>query len=355
MRQIKLGKKQITQESSCYVIAEIGNNHGGDINTALKMIKSAKDCGADAVKFQRRNNKKLFTTKFYNSPYNSYNSFAPTYGLHRDHLEIKDQDYQTLIDYSNDIGIEFFATAFEEQSLEFLETKNLPFYKVASGDIFNFKMLKMYADIGKPIIISTGGCTNIDIKKATDFLDSNSFNNYTLLQCTASYPCDFEYMNLDYIKKLFDEYPDKIIGLSDHNRGIALPIYAYAIGARIIERHFTLDRSQKGTDHAFSLEPLGLKKMIRDLKAVKISRGNGVKSVYDCETKPLEKMRKSIYLNRDMQKGEEIQESDLSLKCPYIHDAYNGQDFYELIGKQILTSKKVEDPLLKNDIKINEK
>lgn len=349
MRKIKLGKTEITQDSSCYVIAEIGNNHGGNLKNALKMIKSAKDCGADAVKFQRRNNKELFTKKFYDSPYNSYNSFAPTYGLHRDYLEIKDDDYQTLIDYSRELDIEFFATAFEEQSLEFLETKDLPFYKVASGDIFNFKMLKMYANIGKPIIISTGGCRIEDIKKATDFLESNNFNQYTLLQCTASYPCDFEYMNLDFIKSLLKFYPDKIIGLSDHNRGIALPIYAYAIGARIIERHFTLDRTQKGTDHAFSLEPLGLKKMIRDLEAVKISRGDGLKTIYECEEKPLEKMRKSIYVNKNMEKGEIIKESDLSLKCPYKQNALNGQDYYDIIGKKLIRSKKNEEILRKTD------
>jgi sialic acid synthase len=350
MRKIQLGKEKVTQESQCYVIAEIGNNHGGKVKTALKMIKSAKDCGANAVKFQRRNNKDLFTKKFYASPYSSYNSFAKSYGLHRDYLEMPDEDYQTLIDYAKDLEIEFFATAFEEQSLEFLETKNLPFYKVASGDIFNFKMLKMYADIGKPIIISTGGCTSEDIKKATDFLNSHNFDNYTLLQCTASYPCDFEYMNLDYIKTLLQNYPDKIIGLSDHNRGIALPIYAYALGARIIERHFTLDRTQKGTDHAFSLEPGGLRKMIRDLHNVRISKGDGIKTIYDCEIKPLEKMRKSIYLNNNLKKGDIISEKDLSLKCPYVKDAFNGQDYYELIGKKILRSKNSEEPLSKTDI-----
>lgn len=350
MRKIKLGKKEITQKSPTYVIAEIGNNHGGNLKTALKMIKSAKDCGADAVKFQRRENKRLFTTKFYNSPYNSYNSFARTYGLHRDYLEIKDQDYKELIDYSKELEIEFFVTPFEEYSLEFLESLDIPFYKVASGDIFNFKMLKMYTDIGKPIIISTGGCTLKDIKMATDFLDSNNFDKYTLLQCTASYPCDFDYMNLDFIKTLLEKYPNKIIGLSDHNRGIALPIYAYAIGARIIERHFTLDRTQKGTDHAFSLEPGGLKKMIRDLQAVRISRGDGIKVVYDCEEKPLEKMRKSIYLKRDMNKGDKISEDDLSLKCPYIKGSYNGQDYFKILGKKLSKSKKDEDLLNKDDI-----
>ena len=278
------------------------------------MIHAAKECGADAVKFQRRNNRKLFTKSFYDSPYNSENSFASTYGTHRDYLEMKDENYKVLIEYSNEIGIDF-ATPFEEDSLEFFELLDLPFYKVASGDIFNLKLLKMYTEINKPIIISTGGCTIEDIKFATDFLDQNNFNKYTLLQCTASYPCDFEYMNLDFIKTLMKMYPDKIIGLSDHNRGIALPIYAYALGARIIERHFTLDRSQKGTDHAFSLEPTGLRKMIRDLNAVRTSRGSGIKEIYECEKKPLEKMRKSIYLSREIKAGETLLETDLVLKC----------------------------------------
>ena len=153
MRKIKLGDTEITQDSKCYVIAEIGNNHGGKLENALKMIQAAKDCGADAVKFQRRNNKELFTKSFYNSPYNSENSFASTYGTHRDYLEMKDENYKVLIDYSKKIGIELFATPFEEDSLEFFESLKMPFYKVASGDIFNLKLLKMYAEINKPIII----------------------------------------------------------------------------------------------------------------------------------------------------------------------------------------------------------
>ncbi len=350
MRKIKLGDTEITQDSKCYVIAEIGNNHGGKLENALKMIQAAKDCGADAVKFQRRNNKELFTKSFYNSPYNSENSFASTYGTHRDYLEMKDENYKVLIEYSKKIGIEIFATPFEEDSLEFFESLKMPFYKVASGDIFNLKLLKMYAEINKPIIISTGGCQIEDIKLATDFLEENNFTKYTLLQCTASYPCDFEYMNLDFITTLMEMYPNKIIGLSDHNRGIALPIYAYALGARIVERHFTLDRSQKGTDHAFSLEPTGLRKMIRDLNAVRISRGSGVKEIYKCEEKPLEKMRKSIYLSRDIAVGEKITSSDLVLKCPYVDNAYNGQNYFDLIGKEIQKNKKKEDPLFMTDI-----
>lgn len=350
MRNIKLGDTNINQDSGCYVIAEIGNNHGGKLETALKMIQVAKECGADAVKFQRRNNKNLFTKAFYNSPYNSENSFASTYGVHRDYLEIKDEYYEALIKHSQKIGIDFFATPFEEDSLNFFESLNLPFYKVASGDIFNFKLLKMFAEINKPIIISTGGCRIEDIKLATDFLENNSFSKYTLLQCTASYPCDFEYMNLDFIKTLMEMYPNQIIGLSDHNKGIALPIYAYALGARIVERHFTLDRTQKGTDHAFSLEPTGLRKMIRDLHAVRASRGSGVKEVYACEEKPLEKMRKSVYLTRNIYSGEIITEKDLSLKCPFLKNAYNGQNYFDIIGKEIQSNKKEEDPLFINDI-----
>ena len=156
MRKIKLGNTKITQDSKCYVIAKSSIT---GLDNAIKMIHAAKECGADAVKFQRRNNRKLFTKSFYDSPYNSENSFASTYGTHRDYLEMKDENYKVLIEYSNEIGIDFFATPFEEDSLEFFELLDLPFYKVASGDIFNLKLLKMYTEINKPIIISTGGCT----------------------------------------------------------------------------------------------------------------------------------------------------------------------------------------------------
>jgi len=354
MRKIKLADTMISDATAPYVIAEIGNNHGGSLDVAKEMIKAAHECGANAVKFQRRDNQLLFTKAFFDSPYNSENSFAPTYGLHRQAVELKDEYYPELIEFSKNLGIDFFATPFEINSLEFFETLDLPFYKVASADIFNFQMLKKFSEIGKPIILSTGGCTINDIKQATDFLEANNFYQYILLQCTAAYPCDFEYMDLDVIKQLRELYPNNVIGLSDHNRGIALPIYAYAIGARVIERHFTLDRTQKGTDHAFSLEPAGLKKMIRDLNAVYSSKGDGVKKIHNCEHGPLQKMRKTIYATKDLKKGDTISESNIALKTPYLKDDYlNGKMFYEIIGKKVNKEIKLENPLSIDDLDVN--
>ena len=352
MREIILNKTKINDDSKPYVIAEIGNNHGGSLEIGKEMIKAAKDCGANAVKFQRRNNKKLFTKEFYDSPYNSPNSFATTYGLHRDFVEMKDEYYPILMEYAKDLKIDCFATPFEPDSLRFFETLDMPYYKVASGDIFNLQMLKLFADIGKPVIISTGGCTMGDIKRMVNFLNDQNFYNYTLLQCTASYPCEFDSMDLDVITQMRKEFPNTVIGLSDHNRGIALPIYAYAIGARIIERHFTLDRTQKGTDHAFSLEPTGLKKMCRDLNACFISKGDGIKKVHECETAPLSKMRKNIYIIEDLKKGDVITESNIELKTPYLKDSIylDGFDFFDIIGKKLTRDYKFEERLNRKDL-----
>lgn len=307
--------KSIHENSECYVIAEIGHNHQGSIETAKQMFRVAKDCGANAVKLQKRNNRSLYTKSFYDKPYENKNSYGKTYGEHREALELGSDEYLELKAYAKEIDITFFATAFDFKSADFLFELDMPAYKIASGDLKNTPLLHHIAKFQKPMIVSTGGGTLEDIKRAYDkVMPINS--QLCFLQCTAGYPAEFEELNLSVISSLRQKFPDLIIGLSSHDNGIAMPLAAYMLGARVIEKHFTLNHTWKGTDHAFSLEPEGLRKMVRDLKRASIAYGDGIKRVYESEVAPLIKMGKKLVAARALKAGQPIKREDIAIKSP---------------------------------------
>ena len=211
-----------------FVIAEIGHNHMGDIKEAFNLIESAKKCGADAVKLQKRDNKSLYTKKFYNTLYNNPNSYGRTYGEHREFLEFGKKEYIKLIKFSKKIGIKLFATPFDFKSVKFLEKLRMPFYKIASADLTNTPLQIEVAKTGKPVILSTGGGTFKDIDRAVkNIIKINK--KITVLHCTASYPAKIEDMNLSIISKLKKKYKNITIGLSDHENGIDAGVVAYML------------------------------------------------------------------------------------------------------------------------------
>jgi sialic acid synthase len=314
MRSINL-KKKITQDGDCYVIAEIGHNHQGSIDLCKKMFLEAKKSSADAVKIQKRDNKNLYTDIFYNSEYQSENSYGKTYGLHREALEFNKDQYIELKEYANSIGLVFFATPFDIASVDFLEDLEMPFYKIASADITNTPLIEYIAKKNKPIILSTGGSTLEDIDRAVNCI--LPFNKeLAILQCSSCYPARPENINLNFIKVLLERYPNNIIGYSSHDNGIVISIGAYLLGARIIEKHFTIDRTLKGTDHAMSLEPGGFLKLVNGLKKVKLALGDGKKIKYPEEEKPILKMQKKIVASKKISKGKIIKIEDLAFKSP---------------------------------------
>tara|TARA_B100001057_G_scaffold501260_1_gene622786 strand:- start:5082 stop:6128 length:1047 start_codon:yes stop_codon:yes gene_type:complete len=298
-----------------FVIAEIGHNHKGSVEIAKKLFLSAKDCGADAVKLQKRDNKFLYTDEFYNEPYNSENSYGKTYGKHRDHLEFNKKEYLELIKYAKKIGIEFLCTPFDFNSIKFLQKIKIKAYKIASADLINIPLVIEIAKTKKPIFLSTGGGNFKDIDRAVKCITKIN-KKLAILHCTASYPVNLEDMNLNVIKELKKKYSNYLIGLSDHENGIDAAPLAYMLGARVFEKHFTLDRSWKGTDHAFSLEPIGLSKLIRNLNRITIILGRSNKKFLASEKKPLFKMHKSIVANKDLKKGKKLIYSDLAYKSP---------------------------------------
>jgi sialic acid synthase len=347
MRSFSIAGELINDESECYVIAEIGHNHQGNVETAKKMFLAAKQCGAKAVKLQKRDNRSLYTEEMYNKPYDSENSFGKTYGEHREFLEFGLKEYKELQEYAKEIGITFFATAFDFNSADFLQKLNVPAFKMASGDLKNIPLLKHVASFKKPTIISTGGATIEDVSRAYETF-TKIHSQLCILQCTASYPCNFEELNLRVISKYRELFPKAVIGLSGHDNGIAMSVAAYTLGARVIEKHFTLDRSMKGTDHAFSLERVGLSKMVRDLNRTRVALGDGVKRQYASEEKPLTKMQKKIVAAKDLPKDHVLTVKDLTFKSP--GDGLPPYELENLLNKVTVRALKKDESISLRDV-----
>ena len=315
MRELTIGGDTIQDDGDCWVIAEIGHNHQGNLDTARQMFETAKACGANAVKLQKRHNRGLFTAAAYRKPYANPNSYGETYGAHREFLEFEATEYRELKACADGLGLVIFATAFDFASADFLAAMDMPAFKVASGDLKNVPLLKHIAAFQKPVILSTGGGTMDDVRRAHDAIMPIN-PQLCILQCTAGYPAAFEELNLRVISTFRERFPRAVIGLSSHDNGIAMALAAYMLGARVVEKHFTLNHTWKGTDHAFSLEPEGLRKMIRDLRRVRVAMGDGVKRVYPSEVEPMIKMGKKIVAARDLPAGHAVRMEDLAIKCP---------------------------------------
>ena len=315
MRKLVIDNKNIQDDGDCYVIAEIGHNHQGSLDTAKEMFKVAKESGADAVKLQKRDNRELYTKAGYEKPYENPNSYGETYGEHREFLEFGREEYQELLDYAREIEVTMFSTAFDFSSADFLANLDMPAFKLASGDLKNIPLLTHIAQFQKPMILSTGGGTMEDVNRAYDAIMPIN-QQLCLLQCTAGYPAEFDELNLRVITTFRERFPDITVGLSSHDNGIAMAIAAYMLGARVVEKHFTLNHTWKGTDHAFSLEPIGFRKLTRDLARLKVAIGDGVKRTYDSEVAPIIKMGKKLVAARDLPEGHTIRREDIAIKSP---------------------------------------
>ena len=350
MRELVLGGTRVADDTGCYVIAEVGNNHQGSLEKAKELILAAKDCGVDAVKLQKRDNRTLYTSALYDQPYENENSFGPTYGAHREALEFGHDEWQELLAYAAALDLPLFATAFDEPSADFLAELDTPAFKVASADVVNTPLLRHIAAHGKPIVLSTGGATLDDIDRAVAaILPLNS--QLCVLQCTAAYPVDVEELNLNVITTLRERYPDVVIGLSDHQNGISMALVAYMLGARVIEKHFTLNHAWKGTDHAFSLMPEGMRKLVRDLRRVPDALGDGVKRRLETEAAPLAKMGKKLVAARALDAGRVLEPGDLVAKSP----SDGGLAPYELdglLGRRLVRALAVEEDIALSDVEV---
>ncbi len=251
-----------------FIIAEVGQNHQGDLDKAREYVRVFAYEGANAIKFQTRDNKFLFSDDAYNSPYTSENAFAGKYGEHRDKLELSFEELNILKADCRKFGVKFMSTPFDEPSLKLLKEIGVDLLKIASFDLGNLAFLKRLAELNKPVVMSTGGGKLDQIIKSVEVL-KEKVSQIAVLHCVSEYPCEYNRLGLENITNLKKVFPDCVIGSSDHFNGILSGPIAYMMGARVFEKHVTLNRGWKGTDHSFALEPMGFRKFVRDIKRVK--------------------------------------------------------------------------------------
>jgi len=272
-----------------FIIAEIGNNHNGSLELALRLIQSAKDAGVDAVKFQVKNIEKSFSKELLDSPYVNENSFGKTYRAHKMALEFSEEQLKKIYDFAAKLGIICFSTPFDTDSVDLLERIGNPIYKISSFHVTDLKLIEYVCRTKKPIIISTGMSTIQEIDKAIELVKKHT-NDFVILHCVSCYPTDDKDVNLRVIPTLRERYKC-LVGYSGHERGIAISSAAVVLGACVIERHFTLDRTMKGPDHASSVEPIGLHDIVTRSKKFFDAMGKSEKTVLDCELKNRLKFR----------------------------------------------------------------
>jgi N-acetylneuraminate synthase len=299
-----------------FIIAEAGVNHNGSLDLALRLVDAAKASGANAVKFQTFRADLLATRSAHKAPYQERttpNAESQFEMLQR--LELDAAAHQGLIDHCRRVGIQFLSSPFDAESADLLATMNMPLYKVPSGEITNLPFLQHLAGKGQPVILSTGMSTLGEVEEAVNVLRTGGAKQLTLLHCVTEYPAPYAEVNLRAMLtlKLAFGLP---VGYSDHTPGIDIAIAAVALGAEVIEKHFTLDRSLPGPDHAASLEPVELQQMVEAIRHVEAALGTGIKAPAPCELPNLPVARKSVVAARALPKGHELAAGDLDIKRP---------------------------------------
>ena len=297
------------------IIAEAGVNHNGNIRIAKRLIEEAKRCGADIVKFQTFNPKKIASKTAKMAEYQKENiGVEESQGEMLSKLTLEEGEYVELAEHCKKVGIQFLSTPFEIESICFLSDLQ-DVWKIPSGEITNYPYLVEIAKTGGKIILSTGMSTLNEVRDAIEVLKKNGANDITLLHCTTNYPTPMRDVNLNAMLTLRKEFCCPI-GYSDHTRGIEVSIAATALGATVIEKHFTLDRKMEGPDHKASLEPNELKDMIEAIRNIEIAMGDGVKKPSSSEMTNISVARKSIIASKDIKIGEMLSEENLTTKRP---------------------------------------
>ena len=302
------------------IIAEAGVNHNGSLELAKRLVDKAVEAGVDYIKFQTFNASKLVTKAAKQAEYQQKNIGKKGDSQYQmlKKLEFTPSQYNELVDYCNLRGIKFFSTAFDFDSIEYLHSLNLGLWKVPSGEVTNYPFLKRIAAYNEKTILSTGMCDMQDVRNAVEALYKNGLSkeNLILLHCNTEYPTPFEDVNIKAMDALRKEFGVEV-GYSDHTKGIEVPIAAVALGATVIEKHFTLDRTLPGPDHKASLEPDELKAMVSAIRNIeKAVGGDGTKHVSESEKKNIAIARKSIVAARDIKAGEIFTEENLTVKRP---------------------------------------
>ena len=321
----------IGAEHPPFIIAEIGQNHQGELDIAKKMISAAAEAGVDCVKFQKSSLDDKFNVSALSRPYTSPHSWGDTYGDHKRHLEFTEDQFRQLQLHATEKGVFFTASAMDPVSAEFLNSINVPFIKIGSGDSNNLPMLAKVATMGRPVVMSTGMCDMNWVRRMVDRVTSIT-DKVVLLQCTSTYPCPPRDTCLRVMETYRDTWPEIHVGYSGHEEGLAVSVAAARLGARVIERHFTLDKTWKGSDHKCSLDPGELAtlchhvrnnteiRMFKEIfsetenRSVKEAMEIKTKTVQESEQSCIEKLGKTIVAKRDIPASSLITIDDVDIK-----------------------------------------
>jgi len=329
---------------SVYIIAEAGVNHNGSLDTALSLVEQAREAGADCVKFQTFISNNVVSHFAEKAAYQKETCGEAGSQLDMiQRLELPFEDFRKLKARCDELGIVFLSTPFDLESIAFLDELEMPFWKIPSGEVTNLPYLLAIAKTKKPVVMSTGMCEMDEIQAAIDALRQNGTPKITLLHCNTEYPTPFEDVNLRAIETMRKTFHCPV-GFSDHTKGIAVPVAAVALGAEVIEKHFTLDRNMAGPDHRASLEPDELKAMVSAIRHIEQAMGNGVKAISPSERKNIAIARKSIVAKRSIRRGEMLTEENLTVKRP--GNGISPMRWFEILGA-IAVRDFQEDELIK--------
>lgn len=301
------------------IIAEAGVNHNGSLHIAQQLIDKAIEAGVDMIKFQTFNSEKLVSKAAKQAEYQQHNIGKKEEGqlAMLKKLELSQEDHEELIAYCKEKGIRFFSTAFDMESIDYLHSLNMSLWKIPSGEITNYPYLRKIAQYHESVILSTGMCELSDIEATVKVLLEFGLtkDQITILHCNTEYPTPFQDVNLKAMLEIGEKF-GVMIGYSDHTQGIEVPIAAVALGATVIEKHFTLDKNMEGPDHKASLEPDELKAMVSAIRNIEQALGTGHKTISDSERKNIEIARKSIVAACPIKKGELLTDDNLTVKRP---------------------------------------
>lgn len=316
--------------SKTYIIAEAGVNHNGSFDLAKRMILEAKQAGVDAVKFQTFVSSNLVSQFAPKAEYQMNNTNQAESQLQMlQKLELTFEDFSLLNEYAQQVGIDFISTPFDLESLEFLSTLSMPFWKIPSGEVTNKPYLIEIEKTKLPIILSTGMCTMGEIEESLEIFSDYPRSNITLLHCNTEYPTPYHDVNLYAMKTLAEKFQVGV-GYSDHTQGIEIPIAAVALGACVIEKHFTLDKTMEGPDHKASLEPEEFKSMVQAIRNIEVALGDGCKQPTPSEMKNIIIARKSIVACKNIKKGDLLTSDKLTVKRP--GDGISPMRWFDVLG-----------------------
>lgn len=298
-----------------YIIAEAGVNHNGSFDLACKLVDAAKDAGVDCIKFQTFKSKNLVSHSAQKAEYQKETTGDGSQVDMLKKLELSYDEFMRLKDYCDQVGICFLSTPFDFDSIDFLNSIEMPFWKIPSGEVTNYPYLLALAKTGKPVVMSTGMCEMEEIKEAIKVFREHGTTDIKLLHCNTEYPTPFEDVNLKAMQTMRDAFGLEV-GYSDHTKGLEVSIAAVVLGATVIEKHFTLDCTMEGPDHKASLEPDELKAMVNSIRHIEAALGSGDKTPSESEKKNISVARKSIVAKRRIKVGETLTEENITTKRP---------------------------------------